>query len=39
MNFIKNNREVVVLILVIVGVFVMASTIGYNFRGGNAWVF
>lgn len=35
MTFIKNNREIIVLTLVIVGMFVMAAAIGIDFRGGN----
>lgn len=39
MDFIKNNREMVVLTVIIIGLFAMATAIGYDFRGGNPWLF
>ena len=39
MNFIKNNREMVVLTVAVIGLFVMAASIGASDRGGQAWAY
>lgn len=39
MTFIKDNREMLVLSAVVIGLFVMAFAVGYNFRGGQPWAF
>jgi hypothetical protein len=39
MNLIKDNREIIVVSLVVLGLAIMAAAIGFNFRGGNPWSF
>ena len=39
MNFIKDNREMAVVVLVIVGLFTMAASVGVGIRGSQAWVY
>lgn len=39
MTFIKNNREIIVLVAVITAIFVMGCGLAYNFRGSNPWAY
>ena len=39
MTFIKNNREMAVLTVVLIGLFVMAASIGSSVRGAQAWAY
>lgn len=39
MNFIKDNREMAVVALVIVGLFIMAAGVGVGVRGSRAWAY
>lgn len=39
MKFVKNNREVIVLALVIAAVFVGVAGIAEGTRGGQAWLY
>ena len=39
MEFVKNNRALFVLAIVIGGIFAMAAAIGYDVRAGQPWYF
>lgn len=39
MTFIKNNREMVVLTLVVVGMFAGVCFVAYTIRGGQPWLY
>lgn len=38
-NLVKNNREVILLGFVIVGMFAAAIAVGVQFRGGQPWAY
>jgi hypothetical protein len=39
MTFIKNNREMIMLTVFLIGLFVMAASIGASVRGTQAWAY
>lgn len=39
MEFVKDNREMLILSVVVIGLLVMASAIGYDYRGGQPWAY
>ena len=37
MNFIRDNQERIVLLLIVLGMFGMAASVGIGYRGGKEW--
>lgn len=39
MNFLRDNEFLIMLGFVVIGLFLMASGVAYDFRGGNDWAY
>lgn len=39
MNYLKNNREIIALVLIIAALFVGVAGISYSERGGQPWAY